>query len=96
MLPFHIWKQKLFKTKTFEKTCMQLAKTFPEIISKITYDICSKINCRVCGLKRLMITLVFLVFFSYKLMKGKALRKHSLHEKTAASVLLKLFISGNE
>ena len=28
-------------------------------------------------------------------MKGKALRKHSLHEKTAASVLLKLFISFN-
>jgi len=27
-----------------------------------------------------------------KLMKAKALRKHSLHEKTAASVLLKLFI----
>jgi len=27
-----------------------------------------------------------------KLMKGKALRKYSLHEKTAASVLLKLFI----
>ena len=31
-----------------------------------------------------------------KLMKGKALKKHRLHEKTAASVLLKLFISGNE
>ena len=31
-----------------------------------------------------------------KLMKGKALMKHSLHEKTAASDLLKLFISGNE
>ena len=31
-----------------------------------------------------------------KPMKGKALRKHSLHEKTAASVLLKLFISSNE
>jgi len=31
-----------------------------------------------------------------KLMKGKALRKHSLHEKTAASVLLKLFTSGND
>jgi len=31
-----------------------------------------------------------------KLMKGKALGKHSLHEKTAASVLLKLFISSNE
>jgi len=31
-----------------------------------------------------------------KLMKGKALRKHSLHEKTAASVLLKLFIRSNE
>jgi len=29
-------------------------------------------------------------------MKGKALRKHSLHEKTAASVLLKLVISSNE
>jgi len=28
-----------------------------------------------------------------KLMNGKALRKHSLHEKTAASVLLKLFIT---
>ena len=33
-------------------------------------------------------------FVHNKLMKGKALRKHSLHEKTAASVLLKLFISG--
>jgi len=31
-----------------------------------------------------------------KLMKGKALRKHSVHGKTAASVLLKLYISGNE
>jgi len=31
-----------------------------------------------------------------KLMKRKALKKHSLHEKTAASVLLKLFISSNE
>jgi len=31
-----------------------------------------------------------------KLMKGKALRKHSLHEKTAASVLLKPFNSSNE
>jgi len=29
---------------------------------------------------------------SIKLLKGKALRKHSLHEKTAASVLLKLFM----
>ena len=31
-----------------------------------------------------------------KLIKGKALRKHSLREKTAASVLLKLFISSYE
>ena len=31
-----------------------------------------------------------------KLTKGKALRKHSLCEKTAASVTLKPFISGNE
>jgi len=29
-------------------------------------------------------------------MKGKALRKHILHGKTAASVLLKLLISSNE
>jgi len=29
-------------------------------------------------------------------MKGKALRKLSLHGKIATSVLLKLFISGNE
>jgi len=29
-------------------------------------------------------------------MKGKALRKHSLHEKTAASVLLKLFANNLE
>jgi len=27
--------------------------------------------------------------------KGKSLRKHSLHGKTAASVFIKLFISGN-
>jgi len=31
-----------------------------------------------------------------KLMEENALRKHSLYEKTAASVLLKLFISSNE
>jgi len=31
-----------------------------------------------------------------KLMKGKAFGKQSRHEKIAASVLLKLFISGNE
>ena len=30
-----------------------------------------------------------------KLMKGKTVRKQSLHEKTAASFLLKLFVSSN-
>jgi len=35
-------------------------------------------------------------YFRIKLMKGKIPRKHSMHAKTAASVLLKLFISGNE
>jgi len=49
---------------------------------------------------------IALSFFTYinsystlikiKLRKGKALRKHNPHGKTAASVLLKLFISGNE
>ena len=33
---------------------------------------------------------------TFKLRKGKALGKHSLHGKTTAQVLLKLFISGNE
>ena len=48
--------------------------------------------------KLTMFNLVVLFCFTVqiKLMKGKAVRKHSLHEKTAASVLLKLFISGNE
>ena len=41
-------------------------------------------------------TSLFNIIIKLKLMKGKALRKHSLHEKTAASVLLKLFISSNE
>ena len=36
---------------------------------------------------------ILVAFGLIKLMKGKALRKHSLYEKTAASVLLKLFIS---
>ena len=36
------------------------------------------------------------LFRNNKLIKGKALRKHSLHEKTVASVLLKLFISSYE
>jgi len=31
-----------------------------------------------------------------KLMKGKTLRKYSLYENIAASVLLKLFISSNK
>jgi len=39
---------------------------------------------------------VYIAFRKIKLMKGKALMKHNLREKTAASVLLKLFISGNE
>jgi len=47
-------------------------------------------------LKGVMRHHVTLHTFIYKLMKGKALRKQSLHEKTAASVLLKLFISSNE
>ena len=34
--------------------------------------------------------------FEIKPMKGKALRKQSLHEKTAASALPKTFISSNE
>ena len=38
--------------------------------------------------------IVYIVYI--KLMKGKALRKQSLHEKTAALVLLKPFISSNE
>ena len=36
--------------------------------------------------------MIFIVGF-VKLRKGKALREHSLHVKTAASVLLKLFMN---
>ena len=56
--------------------------------------------------KRIKTNIAYIFFYLFnlakpilehvKLMKGKALRKHSLHEKTAASVLLKLFISGNK
>ena len=38
----------------------------------------------------------FEVACEIKLIKEKALMKHSLHRKIAVSVLLKLFISGNE
>ena len=47
-----------------------------------------------CSYKWNEITCLIFSGCDYKLMKGKALRKHSLHVKTAASVLLKLFISG--
>ena len=40
--------------------------------------------------------LIISIISENKLMKGIALRKHCQHEKTAASVLLKLFISSNE
>jgi len=41
---------------------------------------------------------IYIVFElrTIQLMKRKTLRKHGLYEKTAASVLLKLFISSNE
>ena len=40
---------------------------------------------------------LFILYYTcIKLMKRKGLRKHSLHEKTAAAAPLKLYISGNE
>jgi len=51
----------------------------------------------IIAISNTIIVLIRLNFeYKTKLVKRKALRKHSLHEKTAASVLLKLFISGNE
>jgi len=44
----------------------------------------------------LEVTKVIVPFTKIKLIKGKALRNNSMNETTAASVLLKLFISGNE
>jgi len=38
---------------------------------------------------------ILYVCIGIELMKRKALRKHNIHGKTAASVLLKLVISGN-
>jgi len=40
--------------------------------------------------------LIHVLNHNIKLMKGIAIRKHGVSEKTAASVLLKLFISSNE
>ena len=42
------------------------------------------------------ILVLFFFIRGRKLMKGKNPRKHSLHRKSTASVLLKLFNSGNE
>jgi len=50
--------------------------------------------CLVCT--TLSLETYCLKFKKIKLMKGKALRKQGLHEKLAASVLLKLLISDNE
>jgi len=55
----------------------------------------SGVHVSICG-KDAREVLADWLIAKIKLMKGKALRKHSLHEKTAASVLLKLFISSNE
>jgi len=54
------------------------------------------INLTLKELKRVRLTKNVWHQRTIKLMKGKALRKHSLHKKTAASVLLKPFISSNE
>jgi len=47
-------------------------------------------------LNDIMVNLCSFLVSRIKLMNGKALRKHSLHDKTAALVLLKPFISCNE
>jgi len=64
---------------------MMLLSLHPPKPKKITFFHCF-------GIKS--ITLIKKEVFQngIKLMKEKALRKHSLYEKTAASVLLKLFI----
>ena len=63
------------------KSCMKLQR---RDLSYLLYNIISR-TCTTCTVVRII-----------KLMKGKALSKHSLHDKTAASVLLKPFISSNE
>jgi len=65
-------------------------------------DVCNKHimttfqNCFFIHWKKIFSCKIFQVTYLIKLMKGKSLRKHSLHGKTAASVLLMLFNSGNE
>jgi len=67
------------------------------IVIIMTPNITNVWNDSVSSEKKTNICKCVVIFYSnIKLMKGKALRKHSLHEKTAASVLLKLFISSNE
>jgi len=62
-------------------------KMFPEVKRQLK-------GTRLSSAERQNATQIIVILSSKllcKLIKGKALRKHSLHEKTAASVLLKLF-----
>ena len=77
--------ERLFTQYWFIKT--ETLDTFPFCLTRIFEAVhCPKLITRDMDIMATWI----------KLMKGKALRKHSLHEKSAASVLLKLFISSNE
>ena len=49
-------------------------------------------NCQ-CNHKLVKVKSPLMTSVGTKLMKGKTFRKHSLHEKTAASLLSKLFIN---
>jgi len=70
------------------------ANTLEQTYTAILFNV---LIYKVCAFKRVNLNKNICDYYNdIKLMKGKALRKHSLHEKTAASVLLKLFISGNE
>ena len=80
-----LFKIQLSKHSSFAEWFYWLIKPERQIMSRKTS----------AGTRRLAVVVV-MILSKIKLMKGKALRKHSLHEQTAASVLLKLFISGNE
>jgi len=66
------------------------------ILQSFIYKHMTFIKGKMQSIKQSLQTICIFDLPFVKLMKGKALRKHSLHEKTAASVLLKLFISGNK
>jgi len=90
--PYHTNKRKVQKRERILRNCALLIRaTVIQAPTKSTH-VSSSIGLSLVNI----LSIISHSTTIKKLMKGKALRKHSLHEKTSASFLLKLFISSNE